>query len=88
METSASTFNPASPGALGSTTPAAGSFTTMTATSTIRSGGFTVASLPAGVIGTRAYVTDATAPTLGAALVGGGLITIPVFYNGTIWVSA
>lgn len=50
--------------------------------------GYTVATLPAGTIGMRAYVTDATAPTYNAALVGGGAVTVPVFYNGVAWVSA
>lgn len=50
--------------------------------------GYTVAALPAGTVGMRAYVTDATAPTYNAALVGGGAITVPAFYNGAAWVSA
>lgn len=50
--------------------------------------GYTVATLPTGVIGMRVYVTDATAPTYNAALVGGGAVTVPVFYNGVAWVSA
>ena len=49
---------------------------------------YTVATLPAGVVGDRAYVTDATAPTYLGALTGGGAVTCPVFHNGTIWVSA
>jgi hypothetical protein len=49
---------------------------------------YTVATLPAGVVGDRVYVTDATAPTYNGTLTGGGAVTIPVFYNGTIWVSA
>lgn len=58
------------------------------ATTTIKSGGYTVATLPAGTIGMRAYVTDATTPTWNAALVGGGTVKVPVFHNGTAWVSA
>jgi hypothetical protein len=50
--------------------------------------GYTVATLPPGTIGMRAYVTDATAPAYNAALVGGGVVTVPVFYNGAAWVSA
>lgn len=50
--------------------------------------GYTVATLPTGVIGMRFYVTDATAPAYNAALVGGGAVTVPVFYNGAAWVSA
>ena len=51
-------------------------------------GEYTVATLPVGVLGRRAYVTDATAPTYGATLTGGGAVKVPVFYNGTAWVSA
>jgi hypothetical protein len=54
----------------------------------IKTGGYTVATLPAGVVGDRAYVTDALAPTYLGALVGGGAVTCPTFYNGTAWVSA
>lgn len=50
--------------------------------------GYTVGTLPAGAVGMRAYVTDATAPTYLGALAGGGAITCPVFYNGAAWVSA
>ena len=52
------------------------------------SGGYTVATLPAGVTGARAYVTDAAAPTYNGALTGGGTVVVPVFYNGSAWVSA
>lgn len=61
---------------------------TVTATATVKTGGYTVATLPAGTVGMRAYVTDATAPAYNAALVGGGAVTVPVFYNGAAWVSA
>lgn len=50
--------------------------------------GYTVATLPAGTIGMKAYVTDATSPTYLATLVGGGAVVSPAFYNGTHWVSA
>jgi len=50
--------------------------------------GFTVATLPAGTIGMRTYVTDALAPTFLGVLVGGGAIKSPAFYNGTAWVAA
>ena len=49
---------------------------------------YTVASLPVGTVGDRAYVTDATSPTYLGTLTGGGTITCPVFYNGSAWVSA
>ena len=50
--------------------------------------GYTVATLPAGVVGMRAYVTNSLTPTYGSAVVGGGAVTIPVFYNGTTWIVA
>lgn len=55
---------------------------------TVKTGGYTVGTLPAGTVGMRAYVTDATAPTYNGALTGGGAVTVPVFYNGAAWVSA
>lgn len=54
----------------------------------IKLAGFTVATLPAGTIGDRAYVTDALAPSYNATAVGGGAVKVPVFYNGTNWVTA
>ena len=59
---------------------------TITANITVNTGGYTVATLPTGVTGARAYVTNALAPTFGATVVGGGAITIPVFYNGANWI--
>jgi hypothetical protein len=53
---------------------------------TIKTLGYTVATLPTGVVGARAYVTDALTPTFGATVVTGGAVTIPVFYNGTNWI--
>lgn len=54
----------------------------------VKTGGYTVAGLPAGTVGARAYVTDQTAACVaaGAALTGGGAVTCPVFYNGSAWV--
>jgi len=49
-------------------------------------GGYTVAALPTGVIGARAYVTDANATTFNSTVAGGGANVVPVFYNGTNWV--
>lgn len=55
---------------------------------TIRTAGYTVATLPAaGTAGRTAYVTDATAPTYRGALVGGGAVTCAVFDTGAAWVS-
>lgn len=59
-----------------------------TAAIPIITGGYTVGTLPSGTVGMRAYVTDATAPTYNGALTGGGAVKIPVFYNGSAWVSA
>ena len=50
--------------------------------------GYTVSTLPTGVVGMRAYVTDALLPTYLGTLTGGGTVKCPVFYNGTAWVSA
>jgi hypothetical protein len=47
--------------------------------------GYTVATLPAGVVGYVAYVTDALAPAYGVAVAGGGAVVTPVFYNGAAW---
>ena len=57
-------------------------------TGVVRLKGYTVATLPAGTQGDTAFVSDATTPTYLGALVGGGAIVAPVFYNGTAWVSA
>jgi len=57
------------------------------ASSTVRLKGYTVSTLPTGVQGDTAYVTDALAPTFLGALVGGGAIVTPVFYNGSAWVA-
>lgn len=48
---------------------------------------YTVATLPAGIQGDIAFVTDATAPTFLATVVGGGGVITPVFYDGTNWVA-
>ena len=62
--------------------------TNLSVTGTVKTGGYTVAGLPAGVTGARTYVTNALAPSYGATVVGGGSVTIPVFYNGTNWIVA
>jgi hypothetical protein len=51
-----------------------------------RFGGYTVATLPAGVVGAKAYVTNALTPVFGSTVVGGGSVTVPVFYNGSNWI--
>jgi hypothetical protein len=50
--------------------------------------GYTVAGLPAGTLGMIAHVTDALGPTYLTAVVGGGAVKTPVFYNGAAWVCA
>lgn len=52
----------------------------------IKTNGYTVATLPAGTIGDRAYVTDATAPAFLATAVGGGSVFTPVTFDGTNWI--
>lgn len=75
---------------IGSNTAGVTSTTTMNGktihTDTLRLKGYTVATLPAGTQGDTAFVTDALAPTFLAAIVGGGAVVAPVFYNGTNWV--
>jgi len=46
--------------------------------------GYAVASLPAGITGAEAYVTDqlTTCPVLGGTLTGGGAVNWKAFYNG------
>ena len=60
---------------------------TLDVAGTIRTSGYTVATLPAGVIGMLAYVTDALSPTYLGTLTGGGAVKVPVFYNGAAWVA-
>lgn len=48
--------------------------------------GYTVSTLPTGVTGSTAYVTDALLPVFGSAVAGGGAVKIPVFFNGTSWI--
>ncbi len=47
---------------------------------------YTVATLPTGFTGARAYVTDATSCSLNGALTGAGSTPCPVWYNGSTWV--
>lgn len=53
---------------------------------TLNTTGYTVATLPTGVTGATAYVTDALTPAYLNPVVGGGTVVTPVFYNGTTWV--
>lgn len=53
---------------------------------TTRTAGYTVATLPTGTSGMRAYVTNALTPVWGSTVVTGGAVTVPVFYNGANWI--
>lgn len=53
----------------------------------IKTLGYTVSTLPSGVVGMRAYVTDATSCTFMGSLTGGGSTVCPTFYNGTAWLA-
>jgi hypothetical protein len=49
---------------------------------------FLVANLPSAAAsgsGARAFVSDATTPTFGNVVVGGGAVRIPVYSDGTNW---
>lgn len=49
---------------------------------------YTVATLPSAAtsgVGSRSFVTDASAPTFGATVVGGGAVAVPVYSDGTNW---
>jgi len=48
---------------------------------------FTVSTLPTGTVGDVAYVTDALTPSFLVAVVGGGSTKVPVFFDGTNWVT-
>ncbi len=58
----------------------------ITASGTIKTGGYIVTNLPTGVVGMRTYVTNALTPAWGSTVVTGGAVTVPVFYNGTNWI--
>lgn len=49
---------------------------------------YAVAALPSASVsgvGSRAFVTDASAPAFGATVVGGGAVAVPVYSDGTNW---
>lgn len=49
---------------------------------------YTVATLPSAVtsgVGARSFVSDASAPTFGSTVAGGGAVKIPVYSDGTNW---
>lgn len=51
--------------------------------------GYAIASLPTGIQGGRAFVTDqlTTCPAIGGTFTAGGSAVCPAFYNGTAWIS-
>lgn len=67
---------------IGTSTPA----TPLQVVGLIKAGGYTVATLPAGVIGATAFVTDGLSPTYRGIATGGGTEVVSVFYNGVNWV--
>jgi hypothetical protein len=49
---------------------------------------YAVADLPDAAtsgVGARAFVTDASSPTFGATVAGGGAVAVPVYSDGTDW---
>ena len=59
----------------------------LTLTAPVVTKGYTVATLPAGLQGMIAYVTDSNSTSVGTIVSGSGLNVKPVFYNGTNWVT-
>lgn len=52
---------------------------------TIQQGTFTVATLPTAALGMTAVVTDASSPSIGSTVTGGGAANAQVWYNGSNW---
>lgn len=77
--------------ALSAATPVVGStgtFTSVSATSFVRTPPVAIASLPAAATagaGARAVVNDALTPVLGSAVVAGGAVVIGVLSTGAAW---
>lgn len=49
---------------------------------------YTVATLPSAStagVGARSFVTDASGPTFGSTVSGGGAVAVPVYSDGTNW---
>jgi hypothetical protein len=46
---------------------------------------YTVATLPTGQLGMKAFVSDATTTTFASNVVGGGSNKVPVYHDGTAW---
>jgi hypothetical protein len=51
----------------------------------LRMKAYTVSTLPIGLLGDRAFVTDAGSATFNAVAVGGGHNKVPVFHDGQSW---
>lgn len=84
---SAATYMDTTVSSTGLTTfTAAGSAKGFVFSDPIRPKGYTVATLPAGVQGDRAFVTDALAPAFLVTVAGGGSAYTPVSYSGSAWV--
>ncbi len=64
-----------------------GSFTSggLDVTGIVKTTVYTVAGLPSGTEGDRAFVTDANSTTFNATAASGGSNNMPVFYNGSVW---
>jgi DNA-binding sugar fermentation-stimulating protein len=62
-------------------------FQEVIANNIVRLKNYTVATLPTGVQGDTAYVTDALLPTYLGTAVGGGAVVCKVFFNGTNWIT-
>ena len=52
---------------------------------TLKTKTYTVAGLPTGSAGMRAFVTDANSTTFASAVTGGGANGVPVYYDGSTW---
>lgn len=52
----------------------------------VRLTGYTVATLPTGIQGDKAFVTNALVPIYMVTVAGGGGVVTEVFHNGTNWV--
>jgi len=54
-------------------------------TGPVGTGTYLVANLPSGILGRRAFVTNALAPAFGSTVVGGGAVGVPVYFDGSNW---
>jgi len=58
------------------------------ATGTVKKGVYTVATLPTGEAGMTCFVSDANATTRGSTVAGGGANFMPVYSDGTNWITS